>query len=184
MVRTRAARGQRGASLIEAILAMSIAGVLTTSAVASPNNVMTQQRLRASSSDLCATFNLARSEATKRSSPVAVIPAGATDWSTGWKVFADRNDNGIRDADEETIVERPAPAKGVSTCDRVSASRSPHACPILHGRRAVASSRRTGTHQRAARDQRSGHSAIAVLRIARLARGRGCALRLGRTKGL
>lgn len=70
--------------------------------------------MRASSSDLCATFNLARLEATKRSSPVAVIPAGATHWSTGWKVFAGRIDNGILDADEETIVERPAPARGGS----------------------------------------------------------------------
>lgn len=114
MARTKSSRRERGASLIEAVLATSIASVLTTAAVPSLASAMTQQRLRAASSDLFATFNLARSEAVKRSSPVAVIPADSLDWSSGWKVFADRNDNGVLDPDEQTLIERPAPARGVT----------------------------------------------------------------------
>lgn len=38
----------------------------------------------------------------------------AQDWSTGWRVFADRNDDGTQDVGEETLVERPLAAEGIS----------------------------------------------------------------------
>jgi type IV fimbrial biogenesis protein FimT len=102
----RRAGRQRGTSLIEVLLAMAVAAVLGSAAVPSMAGAMTQQRLRAGSSDLYASFNLARSEAIRRGSSVAVVPADASDWSRGWTVFADGNDNGVRDAGEELIVER------------------------------------------------------------------------------
>ena len=105
---------QRGASLIEAMLATSIAGVLTSAAVPAMSDAMTQQRLRAVSSDLFATFNLARSEAVRRGSAIAVIPADARDWSSGWRVFVDNNDDGVQDPGEDTLVERPRVADGVT----------------------------------------------------------------------
>jgi Tfp pilus assembly protein FimT len=111
---TTARRRQRGTSLIEAMLATSIAGVLTTAAVPTMSDAMTQNRLRAGSSDLFATFNLARAEAIKRGSSVAVAPADARDWSGGWKVFADHNDNGVQDGDEQMILERPPIAGGLA----------------------------------------------------------------------
>lgn len=117
MARARKAdakRRQCGASLIEVMMATSIAGVLASAAIPAMKDALVQQRLRAGSSDLYATFNLARSEAIRRASSVAVMPADAQDWSSGWKVFADRNDNGIQDADEETILARPLPAEGVT----------------------------------------------------------------------
>jgi type IV fimbrial biogenesis protein FimT len=107
-------RNQRGVSLIEAMLATAIAGVLTSAALPAMTEAMTQQRLRAGNSDLFATFNLARSEAIRRGGPVAVTPADARDWSSGWKVFADSNDNGVHDAGEDTVLERPAAAGGVT----------------------------------------------------------------------
>jgi len=100
-------RKQNGTTLLETMLATAIAGVLTTAAVPQLQDSMTQQRLRAGGSDLLATFNLARSEAVRRGHAVAVIPADAQNWSAGWKVFADRNDNGVLDAGEEVLVERP-----------------------------------------------------------------------------
>jgi len=111
---TNARRRQRGASLIEAMMAMSIAGVLTSAAVPATKDALVQQRLRSGSSDLYATFHLARSEAIKRASPVAVTPVDAQDWSKGWRILADRNDNGIHDADEESAVERPLTAEGMT----------------------------------------------------------------------
>lgn len=78
------------------------------------NDAMTQQRLRSGSSDLFATFNLARSEAIRRGTSVAVVPADALDRSAGWKAVADRNDNGVHDTGEETILERQPAANGVS----------------------------------------------------------------------
>ncbi len=110
----RARRQQRGISLIEAMLATSIAGVLTSAAVPAMNDVFVQQRLRAGSSDLFATFNLARSEAIRRGGSVVVAPTDARDWSSGWKVFADANDNGAQDPDEAMIIERPSVNSGVA----------------------------------------------------------------------
>ena len=110
----RTQRRQRGASLIEAMLATSIAGVLTSAAMPGMTDAMTQQRLRAGSSDLLATFNLARSEAIRRGSAVAVIPADSRDWSSGWRVFVDDNDDGVQDPGEDTIIERPPIAGGMA----------------------------------------------------------------------
>jgi type II secretory pathway pseudopilin PulG len=114
MSRFGSRKRQRGVTLLEATLATSIAGVLTTAAVPAMTDAMVQQRLRAAGSDLFATFNLARSEAIRRATPVAVIPADARDWSSGWKMFADANDNGIQDAGEPTLIERQPPAAGLS----------------------------------------------------------------------
>jgi Tfp pilus assembly protein FimT len=106
-------RRQRGATLLEGMLAVAIAGVLTTAAVPQLANARAQQQLRAEVSDLFAAFNLARSEAARRGSSVAVMAADAMDWGTGWRVFADGNDNGALDPGEEVIVERPTSAAGL-----------------------------------------------------------------------
>lgn len=98
---------QRGASLIEAMMALSIAAILASAAVPSMKEALVRQRLRGGSSDLHASFYLARSEAIRRSSPVAVTPLDGQDWSTGWRIFGDRDDDGRQDPGEETIVERP-----------------------------------------------------------------------------
>jgi Tfp pilus assembly protein FimT len=105
---------QRGATLVEMLLATSIAAVLGSAAVPAMSDGVAQQRLRAGSSDLFATFNNARGEAVRRGVPVAVAAADERDWSAGWKVFADANDNGVQDAGEDTLVERPPIAGGVS----------------------------------------------------------------------
>ena len=105
---------QLGATLIEAMLASSIAGVLATSAAPAMSDLMSQQRLRSASSELFVAFHLARSEAIKRGTAVAVIPADTRDWSSGWKVFADENDNGALDAGEQVIAERQSMADSVT----------------------------------------------------------------------
>lgn len=112
--RTTPRRRQHGSSLLEAMLATAIAGVLTSAAVPAMTDALAQNRLRAGSSDLFATFNLARTEAIKRGSAVAVAPNDARDWSSGWKVFADDNDNGVQDAAEAMILERPPIGGGLA----------------------------------------------------------------------
>jgi Tfp pilus assembly protein FimT len=101
-------RGQVGASLIEALMALAVAGVLASAAVPSMQDALARQRLHSASSDLYAAFHLARSEAIKRAAAVAVTPVDGGNWSTGWRIFADRDDDGLQDADEETILDRPA----------------------------------------------------------------------------
>jgi type IV fimbrial biogenesis protein FimT len=107
-------RRQRGASLLEAVMAMSVAGVLASAAVPSMKDALVRQRLRSVGSDLHAGFHLARSEAIRRAASVAVTPVDGRDWSKGWRVFVDRNDDGTQQADEETIAERPLPGDGMT----------------------------------------------------------------------
>jgi Tfp pilus assembly protein FimT len=110
----RATPQQRGASLVETLMALSIAAVLASAAVPAMRAALVQQRLRSSSVDLYATFHAARSEAIRRAGSVAVTPMDAEDWSKGWRVFADRNDDGVQDAGEATLVERPLAADGLT----------------------------------------------------------------------
>jgi type IV fimbrial biogenesis protein FimT len=109
-----AMRRQRGASLVETMMALSIAGELASAAVPTMKDALVQQRLRSGSSELHAGFHLARSEAIRRAGSVAVTPADGRDWSKGWRIFADRNDNGTQDANEETIAERPLAEEGMT----------------------------------------------------------------------
>ena len=107
-------RRQIGASMVEMMMALSIAGVLASAAVPAMTDALVQQRLRSASSDLYASFHLARSEAIRRAGSVAVTPADGQDWTKGWKVFVDRNDDGTQQADEEIIVERPLATAGMT----------------------------------------------------------------------
>jgi type IV fimbrial biogenesis protein FimT len=113
-MQTGGRHGVRGASLLETMIAVSIAGVLAGAAVPAMREALVQQRLRGGSSDLYATFHFARSEAIRRSIPVAVTPVDSQDWSNGWRVFVDRNGNGAQDAAEETLLARPLAAEGMS----------------------------------------------------------------------
>lgn len=105
---------QRGATMLETLLASAIAAVLTSAAVPAMTEGLARQQLGAAASDLLATFNMARSEAIRRGMPVAVAPADAKNWSTGWQVFVDRNDNGVRDDGEEKLLDRSPTANGLS----------------------------------------------------------------------
>lgn len=105
---------QRGASLVETMMALSIAAVLASSAVPVMKDALVQQRLRGASSDLYAGFHAARSEAIRRAAAVAVTPLDGQDWSKGWRIFVDRNDDGVQDADEATVAERPLTAEGMA----------------------------------------------------------------------
>jgi len=56
---------------------------------------------------------LARTEATSRHTRVAVAPLVAADWSRGWQVFLDANDDGRRDGGETVVHTFDAPPAGL-----------------------------------------------------------------------
>lgn len=93
----------RGVTLIETLLALSITAALMAAAIPAFHGALERQRLMTTTNDLVLAVNLARSEATSRRTRVAIAPQKATDWSSGWHVFIDANDNGRIDAGE-TIV--------------------------------------------------------------------------------
>ncbi len=91
-----------GFTLLELIVAISIAGILMAMAIPSFSDMMRNNRLTTYANELVTALNLARSEAVKRGVPVTVRKISAagigTYWSTlGWNVFVDTNGNGTLD---------------------------------------------------------------------------------------
>lgn len=84
-------RSLAGFSLLEMIIAMTIAGILAAIAIPGFSNVISNNRLTAHANQFIAAINLARSEAIKRGTKVTIIREGSTskDWKGGWKVFVD-----------------------------------------------------------------------------------------------
>ncbi|MDO9227266.1 MAG: GspH/FimT family pseudopilin [Pseudomonadota bacterium] len=93
---------QRGLSLIELMVTLSIAVILLTIGVPSFVDMMSSNTASSYANDLLADINYARSEAITRGSRVVVCKGAATatgsgcttgNWEEGWKVFEDCNDN-------------------------------------------------------------------------------------------
>jgi type IV fimbrial biogenesis protein FimT len=100
----------RGFTLIELMVTITVLSVLLSLAVPSFREIIDSNRITTQTNDFVSTLNYARSEALKRSNPVTVCAstdgltcAGATDWSTGWIVFADINANGALDGAEAPL---------------------------------------------------------------------------------
>lgn len=93
----------RGATLIETLLALCIAGVLLSSAIPSFRGALERERLTAATNELVLAVNLARSEATSRRTRAALAPLMGANWASGWHVFVDANDNGRLDAAETVL---------------------------------------------------------------------------------
>lgn len=78
---------QRGFSLIELMIVVSIIGVLATIAAPSLRSLAAGQRVKMAAFDLYTDLTLARSEAIKRNANVTITRNG-TNWSTGWSITA------------------------------------------------------------------------------------------------
>lgn len=95
---------QRGLSLIELLVAMSIAVILLTIGVPSFVDMITSNTATSYANDLLADLNYARSEAITRGDQVVVCKGTATaansvctggEWENGWKVFVDCNNDQV-----------------------------------------------------------------------------------------
>jgi type IV fimbrial biogenesis protein FimT len=100
----------RGFTLTELLVTLAIASILMVVALPVMNSVGTAMRLTSLSNDFLSQLHLARSEAIKRNSRVAICKSGdgsscseSGDWEQGSIVFHDANDNGLREVDEQLI---------------------------------------------------------------------------------
>lgn len=117
---------QRGVTLLELMVALSVLGILLAVGVPSFTSITRDNQIAAQSSALLQTFTLARSEALKRGLRVSVCPIAndntttcltATDWDKGWMVFEDDfGGAGTMDAGDRALqVFAPAPGITITT---------------------------------------------------------------------
>ncbi|MEC9341426.1 MAG: GspH/FimT family pseudopilin [Pseudomonadota bacterium] len=117
---------QQGVTLNELLLALAVGAVLVGLAVPAFTALTKNNRLITETNTLIGHINLARSEAIKRNQPVAlcrsadptaanpVCGGSANDWTSGWIVFVDDDDNGVFDGDLAKLLRRWAPSTSVT----------------------------------------------------------------------
>ena len=106
---------QRGFTLIELIVTLSIAAILLTVAVPNFITFVQNNRLASQANDFVTMLNYARSEAVKRNQTITVCSsttgtscAGSATWDSGLLVFADSSGDGVVDVGEDILQVRQA----------------------------------------------------------------------------
>ena len=110
-----------GFTLIELMVVLAIAAILTSVAVPSFRSMIQNNRLATQANELTGTMNFARSEAIKRGSRVTVCVSadqttctGGTAWAGGWIAFADP-DNSATFTAGDTLLRVRGTLEGGST---------------------------------------------------------------------
>jgi type IV fimbrial biogenesis protein FimT len=114
-------------TLVEALVALAVAGVLLGAAVPDLRGFAQRQQLRGAANDLLAALHLARAQALGRGDIVVVAPSDPAGraWQHGWTVFADRDGNGRPGAGEEVLFRHGPVADGLRIWSRLSAAAPP-----------------------------------------------------------
>lgn len=106
---------QRGFTMTELLVTMTIVAIVSAIALPSMRSVMENAKVSGRAEDLGMTLRQARSEAAKRNETVTVCrssdgaacaAAGVGDWRVGWIMFVDSASVGTREAGEAIIVVR------------------------------------------------------------------------------
>ena len=113
-------RAQAGFTLLDLLTTVVVLGILLTVGIPSFAHIMRNNRIAASTNELVVALTFARSEAMKRGDIVTTCSsvdedtcAGDEDWSTGWIVFVDLNQDGARDVTEQLLQVWPAIGGGI-----------------------------------------------------------------------
>jgi type IV fimbrial biogenesis protein FimT len=122
--RWRSRGRQRGVTLVESLVTLAVAGILTTVALPNLAGLHDKAAVDSQVGVFISALRRARSEAIKRSEIVTVCaldpdsltaekPAcveSGQDWTGGWLVFIDRGDRGTVDEEDEVLWVDAAPA--------------------------------------------------------------------------
>ena len=93
-----------GFTLIELMVSVALIAIMLTLAVPSLTTFQRNAELTSATNTLVSAINAARGEAMKRGVYAAIVPADASNWSSGWIVFVDTNRNGIYDSTVDTVA--------------------------------------------------------------------------------
>lgn len=99
-------RRQRGFTLIELMVTLSLAAMFAFLAVPSMKEMLANQRMRSATDSLHASAMQARAVAMRDNRRVLVQPTAGADgaWKDGWRVFVDMNTNSSYDSGTDTLV--------------------------------------------------------------------------------
>lgn len=107
-----------GYTLLEALVTLAIAGLLTALAVPGYRELTARNRGSAAVNELFGALQLARESATFYRTTTTMCPsAGAgcgTDWGAGYLIFVDRNGNGVPDPNDRVLARGTALHGGAS----------------------------------------------------------------------
>ena len=105
----------RGFTLIELMVTVAIAAILTMVGVPSFNEAIVNYRLTSYTNNFLASAQLARSEAIKRNSRMTMCKSAngtsctsAGGWHQGWIVFNDSNNDAMKDSGEVVVYKESA----------------------------------------------------------------------------
>lgn len=106
-------RNARGFTLIEMLTATAVAATMATAALPSMTNALSRHTLSNTVNELMISIELGRSEALASGARVVLAPKVGRDWSSGWHLYRDLNDNGALDNGEPVVREFAAPDRRV-----------------------------------------------------------------------
>jgi len=102
-------KAQLGFTLIELLVALAIVTIVLTAGVPSFVSLVRNNDSATEVNGLRSALNLARSEAVSRGVEVMIVPASGGDWTSGWLVGVDLDDdNNFPDAGEPVFRSFPA----------------------------------------------------------------------------
>lgn len=93
-----------GFSLIELMVVLAIATILSMLAVPSFAGLFGQMRVTIGVNDFFSAVNAARSEALSRGIRVDMVPNANNQWASGWTVFVDSDADQTVDAGETIVL--------------------------------------------------------------------------------
>lgn len=120
----------KGFTMLELMITLSIAAILAATAVPSFQSLMAQSQLTTQTNELVASLHYARSEAVKRGMRVTVCTSSdgsactnGSGWQNGWIIFSDAGTAGEIDGGDEVLRVFP-PLQGVALTASLNFSNS------------------------------------------------------------
>ena len=108
-----------GFTLIELIIVLLIAAVLTTIGIPLLSEFVADQRVRTTASDIVGEIAFARAKAIEQSRRVYIERTGVT-WNNGWRIYTDLNSDNNYDVGEELKVFDGFPAGNMYVCSTIA----------------------------------------------------------------